>query len=440
MLAASQIPLDAHVPQLARVADEDAMRDRFAPFAHPGWTLRRCRIKEARYYPASTCLLAYHLRFVHDNGEAATLLLHARAFGDETVPEAFRAATPIATAVATVPRFFADMGLAVWAFPDDPGVPGLANVWRRGGALLDDAGVLQHRPWNDDRPQLETLLVSYVASKRCIVRYDRLDHARPESFFGKVYGIDDARVLYAQMQSLWDWSQAHAPELRLARPLGCDVRHNALWQASPGGEPLLEMLDGRDVAVLLRHVAAAMAALHRCPLQPERRWRLEEETAKLHRARAALFRFHPELGPQVDRVIGDLLAAAPGEPERLVPVHGDFHCNQVLVQEERVAVIDFDLFGMGDPLLDVGRFLSRFRAHVHGKLSDEEAIEAQHAFLSAYEILVPWRVDRRRLGWILAALLVNRQALKSVKKLSAGGSEPVAMLLATAENMRRGAE
>jgi len=438
LLAASQIPLDERLPSLTQVADEDAMRTRFAPYAHAGWTLRRCRIKEARYYPSQNCLLAYHLKFDHESGETATVMLHARAFGEGAVPEAFRADTMLATSAATLPRWFADLGLAIWTFPDDPAVHGLGTVWRRGGALLDDPGVMQHRPWNGERPGLETLLVSYVASKRCILRYDRLDHALPESFYGKVYAQEDARVLYAQMQSLWDWARQHAPELRLAQPLGCDPRHNVLWQASPGGEPLLEVLDGCDVPALLRRVAAAMAALHRCPLQPERRWRLDEETAKLRRAHAALSRFHPELRPRIESVVGGLLAVAPAEAERLVPVHGDFHCNQVLVHDERVAVIDFDLFGMGDPLLDVGRFLSRFRAHMHGKLGEEEVLQAQRAFVSAYEILVPWRVDRQRLGWILAALLVNRQALKSVKKLSAGGSEPVATLLATAARMASG--
>jgi len=133
-----------------------------------------------------------------------------------------------------------------------------------------------------------------------------------------------------------------------------------------------------------------------------------------------------------------MIAAAPSEPARLVPVHGDFHCNQILVHEDRVAVIDFDLFGMGDPLHDVARFLSRFRAYTHGKMNAAAARWAQESFLSTYEILVPWRVDRRRLWWLMATLLVNRQALKAVKKLSAGGPEPVAEMLVAASRIGQG--
>jgi aminoglycoside phosphotransferase (APT) family kinase protein len=144
------------------------------------------------------------------------------------------------------------------------------------------------------------------------------------------------------------------------------------------------------------------------------------------------------LQPRIDAVLERLQATAPGEAPRLVPVHGDFHCNQVLVDADRVAVIDFDLFGMGDPLHDLARFLSRFRVYAHGKLSAALISQGQASFLSTYEILVPWRVDRRRLGWLMAALLVNRQVLKAVKRLSGGGSQPVERLLEEAAVLASG--
>jgi aminoglycoside phosphotransferase (APT) family kinase protein len=190
--------------------------------------------------------------------------------------------------------------------------------------------------------------------------------------------------------------------------------------------------------LVMRRVAAALAALHRSELQPARRWRIEEEAVKLGRTRQARARFYPMLQPQVDSVLARLQATAPAEATRLVPVHGDFHCNQVLVDADRVAVIDFDLFGLGDPLHDVARFLSRFRAYAHGKLTVPLIDQCQASFLSTYEILVPWRVDRRRLGWLMATLLVNRQVLKAVKRLSGGGPHPVERLLEEAAQLGSG--
>jgi hypothetical protein len=440
MLAASHIPLDPRLPHLATIASEMAMGALFGLLMRRGWKVRRVRIRETRYYPGCTCLLTYHLKCAGPGGAAQSLTLYGRAYGPESMPDGADGLPPLSTAAGPLPRFLPEVGLGLWTFPDDPAVAGLDEVWRRGGALFDQPGVLDLQPWPGARPALETSVVSYVPTKRCILRYDRADHASPAPFFGKVYAVEDAALLYGQMQDLWAYARDHAPELVLARPLGCLPRLNAVWQGSPGGEPFLEAIEAADLPALMRRVAAAMAALHRSPLRPVRQWRLHEETAKLERARAALGRFYPQLRPEVDVVLGDLIERAPAESERLVPVHGDFHCNQVLVQDERVAVIDFDLFGMGDPLHDVGRFLSRFCAFAHGRLSSQQVAAAEKSFLSTYEILVPWAVHRDRLAWIMATLLVNRQVLKSVKKLSAGGAEPVAELLASAARVARGRE
>jgi hypothetical protein len=410
----------------------------FASHVEPGWTLRRCRIRDARYYPGFACLVTYNLKLESTAGDSSMLTLYGRAFGDEAVPEAFRNRPPLATPVGRFPSWLPQFGLALWTFPDDPGIWGLAEVWRRGGTTFDRPGVLVHTPWRDRRPGLETVLVSYVPAKRCILRYDRLDHARPEPFYGKVYATEDAPRLFAQMQALWDYAARRSPELVLARPLGCDPRSNALWQSSPGGEALLEVLDAETLPTTMRRVAAALAALHRADLEPERIWSVEDETTKLERARSA--RCASIRRTQIGAVLGALVRSAPPEAERRVPVHGDFHCNQVLVQDDRVAIIDFDLFGKGDPLHDVARFLSRFRAYAHSRLSHDVLDLAQETFLSTYQILVPWAVDRRRLAWWMAVLLVNRQALKAVKKLSTSSTEPVAAMLSAAAAIAGGGE
>jgi len=127
-----------------------------------------------------------------------------------------------------------------------------------------------------------------------------------------------------------------------------------------------------------------------------------------------------------------LLAVVPDEPQELRPIHGDLHCSQVFLQDRNVGIIDFDLYAWGDPLVDVARFLSRFRAMVRGVMDESEACAAQESFLGTYEILVPWKMDRRRLGVLMAALMVNRQALKPIKKLASGHEEHVLAMLSAA--------
>jgi hypothetical protein len=87
---------------------------------------------------------------------------------------------------------------------------------------------------------------------------------------------------------------------------------------------------------------------------------------------------------------------------------------------------------MGDPLHDVARFLSRFKAYAHGKIDATVSARAQDTFLSTYEILVPWPVERRGslAGWRRCSSTARRS--KSMKKLSTGGPEPVAAMLSAA--------
>ncbi len=438
MLDASQIPVDTSLPQLPALVDDDAIAARFRAHALPGWTLRRCRAQDVRYYPGATCLLAYGLKYDDPGGERVPFALAGRAFGTEPVPAHFRERPAIQTPAGPIPAYWPDLRLALWTFPDDPAMPGLGHIVRSSGTLFDRAVQLTPAPWTGARPGLETIVVNYVPAKRCILRYDRLDHARPEPFYGKVYATDDAQSVVARMQMLWEYAVRRAPELGLARPLGCDPVRNAVWQDSPGGEPLLDSLLGADMPVLMRRVAASLAALHRSDLPAERVWRVADESVKLERARDALLRFYPHLHREIEATIGPLAAAAPADVIQTAAVHGDFHCNQVLVGRDRVSIIDFDLFGRGDPLLDVARFLSRFETVAQGHWSAAEIADAQRAFVSAYAILVPWGVDRRRLAWWKAVLLVNRQALKNVKKLAASGVEPVAAVLTAARAAAEG--
>lgn len=431
MLAPSQIPLDDHLPQLAEVASESVMRALFTAHFDAGWSLKRIRIKEARYHPGMACLLTYQLRCVHQAGEDVRLILHARAFPPGEAPSAFTRRPPLATAVGRLPSFLPQAHMALWLFPDDPGILGMADIVRRGSGLFDQQA-LDAPPWSGRRPELRADVVRYVPSKRCVLRYE-YEQGGDGAFFGKVYGSHvDAALLYKQMCALYAWAEESAPEVRIGRPLGCDARQNAIWQASPGGEPLPSLLPDIDLPEAMRHIAAAVAALHRGPVQPTHTQPVSDEWRKLERARKVLLRFHPELSREIHATLDPLQALQPDEPQELRPIHGDLHCSQILIKDLHVGIIDFDLYAWGDPLIDVARFLSRFRAMVRGVMDESESSAAQESFLGTYEILVPWKMDRSRLGILMAALMVNRQALKPIKKLASGGEEHVLAMLSAA--------
>jgi aminoglycoside phosphotransferase (APT) family kinase protein len=82
---------------------------------------------------------------------------------------------------------------------------------------------------------------------------------------------------------------------------------------------------------------------------------------KLQRRAALLRRAAPLLAEQVDALVAkieplvlDLGVASP------TLIHGDFKPSQLLIDGNRVAIVDFDRACLGDPALDVGNFMAQF--------------------------------------------------------------------------------
>jgi aminoglycoside phosphotransferase (APT) family kinase protein len=44
-------------------------------------------------------------------------------------------------------------------------------------------------------------------------------------------------------------------------------------------------------------------------------------------------------------------------PDEYVPIHRDFYSDQLLIDQDRIWMLDIDLVALGDPALDIGNFL-----------------------------------------------------------------------------------
>ena len=79
------------------------------------------------------------------------------------------------------------------------------------------------------------------------------------------------------------------------------------------------------------------------------------------------------------RAVADL-AALPQEPA--TPIHGDYKCDNIIVTDTGLHLLDFDRAGRGDPAADLGKFCADMRWWADG---DPGAAGALHAaFLTAY--------------------------------------------------------
>jgi aminoglycoside phosphotransferase (APT) family kinase protein len=132
----------------------------------------------------------------------------------------------------------------------------------------------------------------------------------------------------------------------------------------------------------------------------------------------------PGLERRLEALLGRLARQMPhGEP--LVPAHGDFHADQLLVQAGGLAVIDFDGLCLASPALDLATYTADV---VRGRDGDMAAVEAlQDALLRGYDGCPAG------LRWHLATAILGRAAHPFQRQVPAWPERVEAMVAITEE-------
>ncbi|HEV7861171.1 MAG TPA: phosphotransferase [Acidimicrobiia bacterium] len=234
---------------------------------------------------------------------------------------------------------------AVWAFPDDPGLPGLAAA--------ADGGVVRRRL----RPSPADVTVEplrYRPRRRAVLRY-RLPGGKV--LFAKVVSPGRARHMLALADAL-----RSGPEdgLRLALPVG-RIGPGALVLPFLAGASLRDLLLTGGPLPAPEHVAALAGKLHRrCLSAPavhcaSPRRQVDPGTALA--AAQVVTRLLPGEAGAAARLAEAVMGRAEGSdpPEEWI-VHGDLYENQLMVDGDAFGLLDLDDLGPGDPLLDAANF------------------------------------------------------------------------------------
>jgi hypothetical protein len=234
--------------------------------------------------------------------------------------------------------------VAVWAFPDDPSLPGLAAA--------SDAATLTRklRP----RPAaVEVEALCYRPRRRAVLRYRLGESGR--MLFGKVVTPKRARRLLSLPEAL------RVGPLRLALPIG-KLAAGAVVLPNVPGTSLRDLLLGGAPLPSPEKLARLPLALHRqCLPAPGAdspgavRRRVDAATAL--GAAQVVARLLPEAACTAGRVAEAVIALAEeAEPTEEWIVHGDLYENQIVVDGDHLGLLDLDDLGPGDPLLDAANF------------------------------------------------------------------------------------
>lgn len=250
-----------------------------------------------------------------------------------------------------------------------------------------------------------TNLLRHKPGKRAVLAYELLvTHANGRTervdAIGKMRASRPPRTAYLLARALWQhgFASDNADGISVPEPLGT-VPALGMWlQRRVMGCVATLYLTMSDAAPVARRIAAAAHKLHTAGVAPERAHGPSDELSILQRVLGDVMQTQPSLRDRIQK----LLAACARVCQRLQPIatgiHRDFYSDQVIVDDTRLYLLDFDLYCAGPAALDLGNFAGhlleqqlREPEHASALRAAHEALEAQYAVLVGESVLSQMR-------------------------------------------------
>jgi Ser/Thr protein kinase RdoA (MazF antagonist) len=344
-LQSIELAHDPAVPQRDHLLDLDAMARRFS--LHIGSrgpvTIGSCRRECVSYRVGKRLRVVYRVD-IHGRDQrivASTFRSRKRS------ERAFRTATESGVEAGQLrPALHdAELNVVYRTFPNDRRIEHLAAV--------ADADADMTR--SVDRRWTKSRLIDYYPEASAVVRC--LDDDGRTIGYAKVHAGDEGHRTFRMQEALWE--AARASGLRIARPLAYSMQHRTLMVEAIAG-PTIGDLRGGELLAGLHAYGVALATLHSLP-PVDFAVPVDSALERLEERAEGMCAVLPDSVTSVTVFLEELRARwdeTAGDP---VPVHGDTNQNNAILQEDRVAFIDFDRATIGLAASDIGNFLGLLR-------------------------------------------------------------------------------
>jgi thiamine kinase-like enzyme len=423
---------------LREIADENKLAEALQPHLGPALSARAqrigsCHIDQLRCKPGGGCRLLFTIAISQrDNESVGDQTFFGRLIRknvSHVVTEALNRAN------LTMPRFgppvffIPEWSLLVWAYPNDPELPGL-SVLNDGEKILWQAKSTPEK-FGLSSPPLSASgeTTKYVPGMRCgmIYRIARqmeqtsgMDSAH--SVYGKAYRAGEGAQAFAIMKRVWESDACQRGDFAIPRPYSFDAEYDILWQEALPGKPLADTAAQReDLPALSRKIGKRLAAFHgiqlNLPVEKELNFQIEEIKA----AMTAMRKVFPQVADRCDVVGRQLLEAAEKlEKGSATPVHVSFKFSHIFDTAQGIVFIDFDGARLGDPGYDVGRFIAHlYKMKADWKIDPAIAEKSAANFCEAYNLAAAVPLSQAKIDWFKVSHLLCSQLYKTIKRRDA---------------------
>jgi glycosyltransferase involved in cell wall biosynthesis len=268
----------------------------------------------------------------------------------------------------------------------DPELPSLALALDPVEARAEFKRRLPRLSGENGKLRLKAIrVIRHKFGRRCVVEYD-VRVQRPDLPTESVTLIGKTRVRrfgnegFRMQERIWNagFDSASADQISVPEPIGVIPQFRMWFQRKVPGETATRLLPTPIGAELASRIAVAIHKLHKANVPTERQHLMADELRILHECLAKVRQRKPEWSARLEGVLSasDRLGASVPEP-RFCGIHRDFYSAQIVVHEERIYLIDFDLYCLGDPALDIGNFIGHITEQSLRETGDARAWSKQ---------------------------------------------------------------
>lgn len=309
----------------------------------------------------------------------------------------------------------------------DPAIPFLGEAIDPVQAQARLADALAHTPdMSFGHAHLCGLrVVRHKPGRRCLIEYDlqtRAGSCDVTTLIGKIKARGLDLRTYELMREIW--SGQFAPDsddgICVPEPITTIPSWNMWLQRKMPGDTASLLLSQPQGIGIARRLAQAAFKIHRHRALTNRLHSIEDELQILSERLTQVARELPQLADRFHRILKSCQRIVRGLPQAaMTGIHRDFYADQVLVNGSQLYLLDFDLYCIGDPALDIANAV----AHLHEEavrhheranalnLAGEAMIEHYlqlnpavtrqridilHALSLARHIQISWRIPERR--------------------------------------------
>ena len=208
-------------------------------------------------------------------------------------------------------------------------------------------------------------LVRHKPGRRCVVEYD-VELVRPNqptelvTLIGKTRARRSGNEAFRLQKAIWDagFDSSSQDLISVPEPIGVISAFQMWFQRKVQGSTADQLLTTTGGARVARRIVESICKLHRSGVPSEKTHSIGDELRILDDCLAQVATLFPQWGTRLSCLMASCqIRSAQTPPGGHCGIHRDFYSSQVIIDQDRLWLLDFDLYCQGDPALDVGNFI-----------------------------------------------------------------------------------